>query len=108
MNHGEMVLLRCRISRGGFSGERVFRIPQADSSEEHIGAASVDYCSHIDRTPIEFEEPAKGDRIDGLVEARVIENGGDTVIVALPDGETIRTKTDQVAYRPKADYVPIR
>src|SRR5437868_3254185 len=98
MDYGEMVLLRCWLTRGGFSGERVFRLIQADSADEYVGAAPVDYCFHLDRTSIGPDEPRKGHPIEGLVTGRVIENGEDRVLVAVPDGETLLTTIDQIAY----------
>jgi len=107
MDFGDRILLRCRITRGGFSGERVFRVAQADSAEEYIGAAPVDYCFHPDQTPIGPDEPERGHPILGLVAGRVIENGGDLVRVAVPDGETITTGVEQVASRRTPDHVPV-
>ena len=107
MESGELVLLRCRITRGGFSGERVFRLMQADPVEEYVGAAPVDYCFHLDRRPIGIEEPGKGQPIEGLVTGRIIENGGSLVRVLFPDGETVLMTTSQIAYRRKTDYVPV-
>jgi hypothetical protein len=108
MHSGQLVLLACQIARSGFSGERVFRLKLADGTE-YVGVAPVDYCLRQDQTPVGPEEPAKGERIPGLIEGQVVANGGDLVLVAMPDGETIQVRPDQIAYvRKKAtEYVPL-
>lgn len=109
MERGESVLLACRISRGGFSGERVFRLSLADGTE-HVGVAPVGYFFHRgDRPkPIEPNEPPhKGQPIEGLIAGRIVVNGGDTALVAVPDGETIEVKLDRIAFERRAAYVPV-
>jgi hypothetical protein len=108
MNKGQTVLLVCQISRSGFSGERVFRLTLADGTE-YVGVAPVDYCYHPDKSPLGTDDPPQGQRIDGLVEGRVIENGGRVAKVAMPDGEVIEVSLDRIPFgrSKQTDYVPL-
>jgi hypothetical protein len=103
------VLLACRLSRSGFSGERVFRVTLAGGSGEHVGVAPVDYCKTPDGEPIGDDQPAQKNS-EGLVEGLLIENGGDTAHIATPDGETITVDVGQIRFQVSegAKYVPIR
>ena len=94
-------------SRGAhFSGERVFRITCPDGSE-HVGVAPIHYCFTSDQTPIGRDAPPKSTRIEGLVQGVSIENGGDEMAVALPDGNTIRVNLDQLHTAEDARHVPV-
>lgn len=103
------VLLACRISPSSFSGERVFRITLVNNTE-YLGVAPVDYCRRQDRSAIGSNEPAKGKRINGFVEGRVLENGGSEAKVALPDGEVITVPIDRISFVSESretSYVPV-
>ena len=109
MSRGQTVLLACRISPSSFSGERVFRITLANNAE-YIGVAPVDYCRQKNQSAIGPNEPSKGNRIDGFVEGRVLENGGSETKVALPDGEVINVPLDRISFvsEPReTNYVPV-
>ena len=110
MNGGRTVLLACKISPSSFSGERVFRISLA-RDEEYIGVAPVGYCRRHDQATVGPNEPAKGTRINGFVESRLLDNGGGEAKVALPDGEVITVPVDRISFvgEPKEmTYVPVR
>ena len=109
MSRGQTVLLACRISPSGFSGERVFRITLAKNAE-YIGIAPVDYCRRHDQSTVGSNEPAKGKRINGFVEGRVLEKSGDKAKVALPDGEVITVPFDRISFvgePTETTYVPV-
>jgi hypothetical protein len=109
MNQGQIVLLECQISPSGFSGERVFRIALAKKTE-YVGVAPVDYCRRQDKSAVGSNEPAKGERMSGFVEGRVIENGGSEAKVALPDGEAITVPLHRISFvrEPEVmNYVPV-
>ncbi len=109
MNRDQTVIMSCWISPSSFSGERVFRIDLADNTE-YIGVAPVDYCRRQDRSTVRSNEPAKGKRIKGFVEVRVLENGGHDAKVALPDGEVITVPIDRISFviEPREPtYVPV-
>jgi hypothetical protein len=86
MQRGTTVYVPCRLSRSGFSSERVFRVTQADT-QEYVGAAPVFYCWTSDGRRLGPDTPAKNSPIDGLVEGYVLLNGGDRAKVEFPDGE---------------------
>ncbi len=105
-NHRE-VYVACRLTRSAFSGERVFRVTLPDATE-HVGVAPIDYCRTGNRDRVGPNVPAKGDRIEGYVLGMVVENGGGTVSVALPDGNTISVAADQVLPAGDVRHVPVR
>lgn len=96
MRSNRFKALRCKISRGGFSDERLFTLPSGCS-----GVASLQYVWHNDGRPLEEGEPPLGQVIDGQVAVRVIEvaeNGG--ALVALPDGQSAEVAADELIDRP--------
>lgn len=111
MRHGQVVLVACTLSRSAFSGERVFRVKSADDQTEHVGIAPTRHCFLPTDPPVPIgpEDPPKGQRIDGLVEGFLVENGGDTAEVVLPDRESITVRVGQIQYREaeRARYVPL-
>ena len=106
MGNHRRVYVDCRLSRSAFSGERVFRVACSDGSE-HIGVAPIHYCYASDGTPIGPNEPAKGERREGFVQGLSVENGGDEVSVALPDGNTVKVALDQVRPAEDARHVSV-
>jgi len=83
---GQRVFLKCEISMGGFSGERVFELSTMAGSN-YAGIAPVAYCRRNDGSPYNLHEPSAGEQ--GQVMARLIKNGGNGAFVAIPDGEAI-------------------
>jgi hypothetical protein len=90
-----VVNVRCRLSRSGFSGERVFRVACFDGTE-HVGVAPTHYCLTGKGKPIGPDVPQKGKPIDGWVEGLLVVDDGERLAVALPDGDTIKVQPDQV------------
>lgn len=99
--------LRCKISRGGFSDERVFKIEWLGSS--YSGVASRRHMWDERGAVIKDGEPPLDQSIEGLVAARIIEVDGDTVSVSVPDGEVIRLPASQLLARPTGvmENVPV-
>jgi hypothetical protein len=98
--------IRCKISRGGFSGERVFTITA--NGVDHSGVGSRFYMWKEDRTPVDEGEPPIGQEIDGLVAARVLDIDGTTATVTIPDGDVIEISVGELLDRPAMDlHVPI-
>jgi hypothetical protein len=110
MNRGQMVLVACTIEAGAFSGERVFRLATAQR-EEYSGVVPSHYCFDSKRRPLGRDQPPRGKPINGFIEAFLVENGGATAIVELPDGEVVQVSVSQVPYRKSQDresqYVPV-
>jgi hypothetical protein len=109
MNRTRSVGVECRISRSGFSGERIFRGASSDGTE-YIGAAPVHYFTTLDDEPIGADVPAaQGDQVDGWITALLIENGDGEASVVFPGGEMTRVKLEQIRQRsPEAvSHVPL-
>jgi hypothetical protein len=111
MRNGQLVLVACRLHKGAFSGERVFRLPMAGSRDDYIGIAPVSHCFDEDLKPLGRNEPPGDSEIDGFIEAYLISNGGSEARVELPDGEAIRIPTSRVSHQRETGrgsaYVPV-
>lgn len=82
------VYVRCEFTRGGFAHERIFSIPAPDRGGVYRGVAYIAYCHRLDQTQLPEEEPPAGQKMTGLVAARVIEEKEDgRLTVQVPDGE---------------------
>lgn len=110
MNRGQLVLVACKIEAGAFSGERVFRL-STTQRDDYSGVVPSRYCFDKKRQPLGRDQPARGKPIDGYIEAFLVENGGDTATLELPDGEVVAVGLSQVPYRKSQDrqsqYVPV-
>jgi hypothetical protein len=109
MSLTQPVWVSCSISRSSFSGERILHIDLANG-EKYVGAAPLHYFAQLDRSLLPAGEPAPGGSLTGLVRARQLENGGDRVRIALPDGETViipRTAVSPRSPREDLSSVPI-
>jgi hypothetical protein len=106
MRNDRTVFLACRLSRSGFSGERVFRVTCPDGSE-HVGVAPTHYCRTKSLKPLGPDVPTKGHPIEGLIEVILIDDDGEKVTVALPDGNTIKVNRDQVEEQVSVPHVSI-
>jgi hypothetical protein len=74
----------------------------------HSGVGSRFHMWKSDGSPIDEGEPPINQVIDGLVAARIVRDDGDTVLVAVPDGEVIRISSGALSDRPSASQsVPI-
>jgi hypothetical protein len=93
--------LKCDISRGGFSDERVFRISIGD--HEYTGVASRQYFWTEAGEDLQEGEPPAGQVIAGLIATKIIEVQDDNrVLVSVPDGEVITVPVDALRDRPSS------
>jgi myosin-like protein len=106
MRNDRTVFSACRLSRSGFSGERVFRVIRFDGSE-HVGVAPTHYCRNKSLKPLGPDAPPKGHPIEGWIEGILIDDDGEKMTVALPDGNTIKVKRDQVKEQASVSHVSI-
>jgi hypothetical protein len=108
MRTTRMTAIACKISRGGFSDERVFSILIGENTYQ--GVASRRHMWTEDRRPVEDGEPPIGQVISGFVAARVIQiNKDTTATVSIPDGEVITIPVSQLVDRPTTvgEHVPL-
>jgi len=98
----ELILIRCRISRSGFSSERVFRVNRSDGPE-HIGAAPVRYFFTEGKKPLPPDQPAeRGVQIKGFLTGRVVlEESAEVILVSVPSGEVLRVNRQETAEYPQ-------
>lgn len=94
------IALACRISRGGFSDERVFEIDTPDGV--FSGVVSRRYCWGPNDQLLEEGEPPLGETISGKIAAKVIEfdEATRTLLVSVPDGQVITVGASAVLIRP--------
>jgi hypothetical protein len=93
-----LVALPCKLSPGGFSGERIFEVILADG-QPYRSIAPRQFCWNSDNSLVEENEPQN--EIGGMVAARVVDFiEGEQVIVEVPDGEIIAVDKGAVQKRP--------
>ena len=116
MHPGPLVALRCRISRSGFSDERVYRATLANGTE-HIGAAPADYFFTEDQRPLPADVPAERlVRVPGFVAARIIERDPDgALLLSVPLADVLLVRPAEVIAYPangslaeKGAHVPVQ
>jgi hypothetical protein len=93
----QLVALPCKVSLGGFSGERIFDVILANG-ELYRSIAPRYFCWNSQNHLVAENEPQT--QIDGMVAARVINSIGDQIIVEVPDGEVIAVDKNNVKPRP--------
>lgn len=92
------VFLKCQISLGAFSGERVFEVTQV-SGEMYIGLSPLHYCYNSDGNMLRPSEPSQGVSLDGKLAARRISVETDAARVAIPDGRAISVPSNLISTR---------
>lgn len=103
----QLVGVVCQLQRSTYEEERVFRFTMADG-REYVGIAPRHYCHRPNGDDIHEGEPGPGAFMEGVVDARLVQNGGDTAKVSLPTGETIVVPAASVRHRKlvrEAQYV---
>jgi len=93
----ESIRLNCNISRGAFSGERVFEIRLA--SGEYTGVAPLHYFQKTDGGELKPSEPPPDNTMAGTLSAKLIMiQRGEIAFVAIPDGEAITVPKSGVVF----------
>lgn len=94
----QLVALKCKISPGGFSGERIFEVVLADG-QEYQSLTPRQFCWNSQGNLVAADEP--NIEVEGMVAARIIDYiDEDQLIVEVPDGETIAVDKSDVEKRP--------
>jgi len=107
----ESIRLPCKISRGAFSGERVFEFALATGNQEYVGVAPLHYFKMADGRELTASEPPQGESIEGTLSAILInKNAGKNIaFVAIPDGEAVSVQAGIIlACKPEQSNVPFR
>lgn len=93
------IALICKLSRGGFSGERSIEVATIDGM--YRGLAPTHLCWTADGQPLDGNVPAEGETIDGLVAARQLQvNDQNQQVVSIPDGSSFAVPSEILATRP--------
>ena len=104
----EIVTIPCRISRSGFSDERVFRMTLADGLD-YVGGTGREYCFTRDNKPLGIDQPARGETLEGRIMAAVIRPGEDRTLVSVPDGTVFKVANDSLKpYTEVSPGVPVK
>lgn len=109
-NVDSYVAVRCRISAGGFSSERIFRVTLANGVE-YIGAAPVEYFFDESQKRLSFDQPTRGTVLVGLVAARPVDREPNGVhFVSVPSGDVIGILPTQITEYPqeRPSLVPVQ
>lgn len=94
----QLVALKCKISPGGFSGERIFEVVLADG-EAYQSLTPRQFCWNSQGNLVAADEPNA--EVEGMVAARIVDFiDDDQLIVEVPDGETIAVDKSDVKPRP--------
>jgi hypothetical protein len=103
----KFIYLDCRISAGMFSSECVFELTLS-SGEHYFGIAPRNYCRKPNGQPLAAGSPKNKESISGKIAARLIRNGGDVALVAIPDGEAVEVPAGIVSPRElETSHVPV-
>jgi hypothetical protein len=108
MKSGSLVAIKCTISRGGFSSERIFQITLT-SGVDHVGAAPVEYFLGLDLQRLAPSDPARGADIEGFVTGRLSENEDGNCLVSVPSGDVLSVPESDIQTHPTGNtsHVPV-
>jgi hypothetical protein len=94
----QLVALTCKVSPGGFSGERIFEVTLANG-ESYRSLAPRQFCWNSNNQIVAENEPQT--EVDGLVAARIVDSiDKDQMLVEVPDGEIIAVDQSNMKSRP--------
>ena len=108
MSRGEVVMVECAFTKGGFPSELVFHIP-AVGGGEFAGVASRDYC--YDRAKKRLTSQLnRDDKVDGYVVGLLLENGEvpGTFRVNLPDSDVYEITDSLLIRNGDLAHVPLQ
>jgi hypothetical protein len=108
MPRGELVLVRCSFTRGGFPSELVFHII-APGGGELAGVAPRHYCLDKDQKPVQLQL-AREQNVDGYVLGLLLGDGetAGTSRVNLPDSDVYEVPNDSLVRNGEIARVPLR
>jgi hypothetical protein len=99
MSKTTAVALKCNLSKGIFSTERIFEMRLANG-ETFTGLSPVHFCWN-DKGDLLRPGEGEGEAIPGFIAARVVEElEGDQVAVEVPSGDVLAVRKAQIRERP--------
>lgn len=93
-----LIAVSCSISRGAFSGERVFEI-ETVTGEPYLGVASPIYFWDRRGRPLRALE--SGGSMPGKVAARLLRKDRERAVVVVPGNEVVEVDPALTSERPK-------
>ena len=86
----------------------MFRIAMPEGPE-YVGISPAQYCHLPNGEPVPVGIPKCGELIEGVVDARLMQNGATVAWVSLPTGENVTVPAKSIRYRrptaPEPPYV---
>jgi hypothetical protein len=103
-----MMLVRCEVFPGGFSGEYTFKLKREDGSE-HVGLAARQYFWNKDGKPL--LQPSEAG-VEGYVAVRILDRSfeKDSALISIPDGEVLKINKSRIINVPLSEpiaHVPV-
>jgi hypothetical protein len=86
--------VKCLLSRGPFSGERIFDIELADGAR-YVGIAPRQSCL-IGGRQVNLDEPRPDETVPAMLDAYFVRNGGENAVILIPDGERVEVPVQAV------------
>ena len=99
MAKAQLVAVSCRISQGVVSSEKAFDLTLSDGSE-HSSVAPTHYFWTQAGKPLRADEPLNDEEIKGMIAARLLEKRDGSALVAIPDGEVVWARANEITSRP--------
>lgn len=101
MKKGDVILIRCKVEHGAFSGERLANFSSVQPDESNHLCIPADYCFDAELKPFDKDQPPRGELVAGFMTAVV--RGFDTehpfsVLVEIPMGDLRWVRREIVAY----------
>lgn len=89
------VLFPCKISRGAFSGERVFEF-NLQTGEQYMSVADWHYCLDDNREKLSKELPVGNQTIQGYITAYLLKSDKGVAYISIPDGEVVPVRPENI------------
>lgn len=102
----EKKALKGKIWRGGFPGERTFRIRLADGTV-YQGIAPVLFCWDARGRPLNEKTRGTLKESSGLIACRVLDKREDAFIVSIPDDEVVAVSRRSIVERPARSLMDV-
>ena len=99
-----LVLVCCKISRGAFSSERIFKF-NLKNGKQYTGVADYRHCMDKNKNILSKEYPYEDQIIEGYIQAYTVSSKLCNVL-SIPDGEVVIVNAENIT-RPKNHLVDV-